>query len=228
MLTTRFDRHAAVAGGAAWLLLGALSLGCGTTSSDETGATSANGGSQQAHVTAPRKVTVPAGTVMAVRFNQELSTTGSLPGDRFVAELVEPVSLDGHLVLESGADISGQVLEARSAKKIGGKSVLAVEFSTVETAAGDEVPLNASFYEEGKGQTKKDAAIIGGSAAGGAILGRIIGHQNDEDADGTAIGAIVGAAVGTAVAATNQKDEVVIPDGTVLYIRLDAPLTVAI
>jgi hypothetical protein len=103
---------------------------------------------------------------------------------------------------------------------------LQVEFTALELASGAQLPIGASFRGEGKGQTKKDAATIGGATAGGALLGRVIGHQSDNDADGTTIGAIVGAAVGTAIAATNEKEEVVIPAGTVLSIELDGPVRV--
>lgn len=166
-------------------------------------------------------LTVPAGTVLSVVFDSEISSETSLAGDPFSVRVVAPVSIDGRTAIAEGDTISGEVLEAVSTKKIGGTARLDLEFNELRTASGAAYPVSAVFLAEGKKQTKKDAATIGGAAAGGALLGRIIGHQKDKDTEGTAIGAVVGAAVGTAIAATNETDPVTFVPGTVVDIRLD-------
>ena len=60
------------------------------------------------------------------------------------------------------------------------------------------------------------------------ILGRVIGHDRGKEADGTAVGAVVGAAVGTGIAASNRGQDIVLPSGTRLSIRLDAPVRLSI
>ena len=78
----------------------------------------------------------------------------------------------------------------------------------------------------GESQKKKDAAIVGGAAAGGAILGRIL---NDGDRTrGTVIGGILGAAIGTAVASKNKNDPIVLESGSRALISLDLPVHVVV
>jgi hypothetical protein len=58
------------------------------------------------------------------------------------------------------------------------------------------------------------------------LLGRLLSH-NDKT-KGTLIGAAVGAAAGTGVAAATKGQEVELPAGTVLVLRLEQPLTVTV
>jgi hypothetical protein len=73
---------------------------------------------------------------------------------------------------------------------------------------------------KGESQNKRDAAIIGGAATGGALLGRIFGSDSDD----TVLGALVGGAIGTGIAARNKGQEVTLPAGTTIEIHLDSPL----
>ena len=70
---------------------------------------------------------------------------------------------------------AGEVTEVKSAKKIGGRAWLVLDFDTLRLSSGEEVAIRSSIEYVGKKQTGKDAATIGGSAAGGAILGRVLG-----------------------------------------------------
>ena len=104
-------------------------------------------------------------------------------------------------------------------KKIGGRAQLSMEFTSLKVASGGESPIEASFHGEGESQTKKDAAIIGGAAAGGAILGHAIG----KDDKATVLGALVGGAIGTGIAARKRGEEVTLPQGIAVEIHLDSP-----
>jgi hypothetical protein len=161
-----------------------------------------------------------------VRLDQTVSSANNQVGDSLSARLAEPVVVGGDVVLDKETSLRGKVLEAAPAPKIGGKARLELVFTSID-AGGEEVLITGLYHSEGKGQTKKDAATIGGATAGGAVLGRVIGHDSGEEAKGTAIGAVVGAAVGTAVAATNKAPAVTIPAGSVIQIVLETPVTVA-
>ncbi len=140
--------------------------------------------------------------------------------------MARDVLRDGMLAIPAGSRVFGTVTDAVAAKKIAGQAVLSLSFDRIELASGETVAIQAFVDAEGKNQKKKDAATIGGSAAGGAILGRIL--SKDDKTRGTVIGAVLGAAVGTAVAAKNRNDSVVIVPGTVLAVGLDAPVEVAV
>ena len=167
-------------------------------------------------------MTVPSGTVLSVEFQQTLSSADSRPGDRFTARVVEPVLVNGRIAIEAGSIVSGRVVTALPSKKLGGRARLDLEFTSLKPGSGGGGPISASFHGEGKSQTKKDAAAIGGAAVGGALLGRILG----KDTEGAVVGALVGGAIGTGIAASNTGEEVTFPEGMTIEIRLDSPFQV--
>lgn len=172
--------------------------------------------------------TVPAGTRVSLELLQTLASNSNRPGDRFRARVARDVVVGGEVAIPAGSEISGVVTEAVALKKIGGRAKLGLEFTSVEPPSGNSSEIKASYFLVGKSETKKDAATIGGAAAGGALLGRIIGHQNDHDARGTTVGAVVGGAAGTAIAAKTKGQEVVLPSGHVIQVALEAPADVTL
>jgi hypothetical protein len=117
------------------------------------------------------------------------------------------------------------VTEVQSLKAIGGRAKIGFALETLELPWGDRVAIRAQHLALGKSETKKDAATIGGAAAGGALLGRII--EKDDKTKGTLLGAAVGAAVGTAVAHGTKGEELHLPAGTTLDVALDEAVEVA-
>ena len=169
--------------------------------------------------------TLPSGTALRVEMLDTVSSASSDAGDAIAARVVEDVVVGGTVVIPAGSTVSGQVVEARGLRKIGGRALLRVVFESVDLPAGD-APIHASWGREGKSETKKDVATIGGATAGGALLGRVL--NKDNEARGTAVGAIVGGAAGTAIAAGTKGEEVVLASGTQLKLRLDSPVTVKV
>lgn len=169
--------------------------------------------------------TVPPGTALHVEMLDTVSSADNAAGDAVTARVTEDVVVDRKVVIPAGSTVSGEVVEARGLKAIGGRALLRVSFDSVDLAAG-EAPIRASWGREGKSETKKDAATIGGATAGGAILGRIL--SRDHEARGTVAGAIVGGAAGTAIAAGTKGEEIVLAAGAQLTLRLDAPVTVKV
>ncbi len=164
-------------------------------------------------------VALPTGTVLVVGFRDTLSSATSQPGDRFAAELVEPVLLNGRVAIPGGAVITGRVLSVEPGKRFGGRAQLNLEFTGLQVGAGRESPISASFAGQGASQTRRDATTIGAAAAGGAVLGHAIG-KDDKD---TVLGALIGGAIGTGIAARNKGEEVTLPEGVAVAIKLDAP-----
>lgn len=169
--------------------------------------------------------TVPSGTILQVELEDSVSSADSSSGESFQARVVDDVMVDGRVAIPAGSPVSGRVVAARGLKAIGGRALLSLELTAVETPSG-EVPIQATWAREGKSETKKDAAIIGGSAAGGALLGRAM--NRDDEAKGTLIGGLVGGAAGTAIAAGTKGEEIHLPSGSHLTVRLQAPVTTKI
>jgi hypothetical protein len=131
---------------------------------------------------------------------------------------------DGEVAIPAGSEILGEVTEAVPLRKVGGQAKLALRFTDLVLPSGKTVPIDASFVQQGRNETSKDAATIGGAAAGGAILGRIL--NKGSRGKGAVIGAIIGAAAGTAIASKTPGEEVVISTGSVLSVRLDDSIRV--
>ena len=168
------------------------------------------------------QVTLPASTALELEFAQSLSSEESAVGDPVRARVTQDVVENGVVAVPAGSEVTGQVTEARAVKKIGGQAKLAVMFDMLRLPTGEQTPITSSIEFLGKKQTGKDAATIGGSAAGGAVLGRVLGGKDKDKA--TAIGAVVGAAVGTAVAANNKTDPVLVETGQTTQALLVEPV----
>ena len=175
----------------------------------------------------PLIVTLPAGTSISASFADDISSNGSQVGDRVRAHVVDDVVQGGVAVIPAGSMVVGSVTEAVAlTKKIGGRAKLTVAFTSIELPSGGTATIRAAFAEQGKSETKKDAATIGGSAAGGAILGSVI--KDDDKKKGALIGAVVGAAAGTAVAMKTEGKEIEMPAGTVITVVLEQPAEVTV
>jgi len=184
---------------------------------------------EPARATAPAptavRLTVPAATQIEVEFTTQVSSETSHPGDSFSARLTKDIMIENRVAVPAGAELTGTVTEAVATKKIGGQARLALAFETLSLASGQSTALAATLITEGKKQTTKDAATIGGSTAGGALLGRVLAGDKQK---GTAIGAVVGAAAGTTIAATNKADPVTFAEGTIVPVTLQEPIVVVL
>lgn len=176
---------------------------------------------ERAERTSTMVATVPSGTVLEAELLQELSSAGSAAGDTFRARLVSDVLEEGgQVAIPEGAEVVGVVEEAVPlTRRVGGKARLTLRFTDLVLPSGATVPIRASLIEQGRSETRKDAATIGGAAAGGAILGRILNGK--DRSRGAVIGAIIGAAAGTVIASRTPGQEVVFPEGTVINLNLD-------
>lgn len=166
----------------------------------------------------PSSVTVPAGTVVEVEILEDLSSQTSKVGDTFRARVASSVKEDGSVAIPAGAEVVGEVTEVTPMRKVGGRARLGVKFTDLVLPSGATVPIDASFSQSGRNETGKDAATIGGAAAGGAVLGRILNKK--DRSKGSIIGAVIGAAAGTVLASRTPGEEILIPRGTAVNLEL--------
>lgn len=172
----------------------------------------------------PEPVTVETGTVFSVELLETLSSENTEVGETFRARVSGDVRQDGRVVIPAGSEVVGEVTEVVPLRKVGGRAKLGIRFTDLVLPSGTSVPIDASFVEQGKSETGRDAATIGGAAAGGAILGRVLNKK--DRSRGAVIGAILGAAVGTAVASRTPGEEIHIFEGSVVDLKLDRPVEI--
>ncbi len=167
-------------------------------------------------------IVVPQGTELRARLEHPLNSASSYPGEPFVATVTQEVRIQGDMAVPEGALVHGVVKEAEPAVRGGGDALLVLDFQQIELPDGNAAGIRATLTRTTQSRKGRNAAIIGGSAAGGAILGRIIG----KDTRGAVVGTIVGGAVGTGIVMAREGEQVNLPDGTLLTIRLESSVEV--
>jgi hypothetical protein len=168
-------------------------------------------------------LTVPAGTVIAVRVNQWLSSDRNLPGDGFNASLDQPVVVDGWVVARRGQLVMGRVSEAQKAGRISGTSKLGVQLSELTLVDGQQLPVQTGLMQSSAGTSHgQDAAAVGTTTGVGAAIGAIA-----NGGEGAGVGAAVGAAAGIIGVLATRGKPTVIPPETLLTFRLQAPLIIS-
>jgi hypothetical protein len=168
----------------------------------------------------PTSITVPAGTVVAVRLQNSVSSATASPGDTFEAVLDEPLVVKGQTVANRGTAVTGRVVEAKPSGRLHDSGYLRLTLASI-TLNGKSIPVQtSSLFAKGANHNKRNAAMIGGGAGAGALIGGLLGGGK-----GALIGAGAGAGAGTGGAYATGKKEVAFAAERRLSFRLTQPLT---
>ena len=169
----------------------------------------------------PKKVMIQAGTQLTVRLNDALSTEKNQVGDTFHATLGAPLVVDDETAIPSGADVTGHVVDVKSAGRFAGNSAMTLELTSVSVNGKTYNIQTSQWSRQGKGEGKNTAVKAGGGAAVGAIIGGLAGGGK-----GAAIGSVAGAGAGTGVAATKKGEQInLAPESTLSFLLIN-PITV--
>jgi predicted Ser/Thr protein kinase len=172
------------------------------------------------------RLTVPAGTEIHLALEKSVGSSSSHAGDPFTARTTAAVVIGNRVGIPAGSVVHGHVRDAVPAKKgLSDKAgSLTLSFDKVVTPSGLAVPMSATLTRVAPKSTKKNAAAIGGGAAGGALLGKVLGGSTKD----AVLGSVVGAAAGTGIAAGTKGQDVVLSDGSPLTIQLDQPMVLTL
>lgn len=167
------------------------------------------------------RTTVPTGTEISVRINDQISSEEVAAGDTFSGTLDAPVYVGDAVAIPARADVQGRVVEVKSAGKFAGRSELFLQLTRVSYNGRNYTISTNNWEKYGASRGKNTAAKVGGGAAIGAVIGGIAGG-----AKGAAIGAGVGAGAGTGAQAITKSEQIVLRPETLLTFTLKDPVTV--
>lgn len=166
-------------------------------------------------------LTVPAGTEMAIRINQNINVKHTMAGDRFTGEVAAPVVRNGQVIIPRGTPVRGRVDAAHRRGHFKGRSILELRLTSM-VLNGNEYALDThENVHTKKGKGKRTAGFIGGLTGAGALIGGIA-----SGGVGLAIGAASGAGAGTLIAGTTGNRDIDIPAESIVHFRLADDLVV--
>jgi hypothetical protein len=161
-----------------------------------------------------------AGTVLATVLQSTVDTGKATVGERVTLHTAVPIQVTEETVVPAGSLVHGSVTHVRAAGRMKGAAELTLRFTEIALPNGKTYEIAcAPIRLVSKGDGKETAAEIGGGAAAGGLLAGVIGGKDD-----ILKGAAIGAAVGTGVAVATKGEQIVLPAGKSLEIRLTAPL----
>lgn len=210
--TTRRTRRALLAAAV-------LASACGPLGAGESGEGDPADGSVEAAADESAEVAaeVAAGTSLAIRLHQPVSTRSTSVGSAISGSTIEPVVYGGEVLIPAGSPVRGVVTAISKDPPL-----LSASFTEIEVG-GETHALDASLSGTRmnvRSEMKDEAAKIGGGAAAGAVLGGVIGG----DVKGAVIGAAAGAAAGTGVALATKESWAFLPAGSHVAVHLEGSL----
>lgn len=178
---------------------------------------------------------IPEGTLVKAKLREELSTMTTKPGTRFTAEVSEPVTRDGKVIIPEGSIMEGRVTWVRGGKRIGGSAAIHIEPRTITLPDGAQYVLrarvidtnswaNTKVDDEGtimrSEDRKRDTGVMALTTGSGLAAGAMMGGPA-----GAVIGAGVGAGVSTVVW-LKQDRQAVLPVDLGVVFSLTEPMSV--
>jgi len=180
-----------------------------------------------------QNVSLPAGTALKVKLQNNLATYSSKAGDPFSGRITEAVMLGGKTVIPIGATVEGRVTRVDEPRRYTGKPTIGIFPEALIMPNGERFMLNATLVDtsvrrgtdvnsegqfKGRGHDGKDLTEIGMGTGGGMLIGGLAGGGK---------GLVIGGAVGaTATVAhwLSKKNSAVLPAGTELVMELSRPI----
>ena len=187
-------------------------------------------------------LTVPAETEAAVELLSGIHTQVNRAGDPIVAELLQPVYVNGRVALPEGSLLEGRITRVQPARRLRRPGQLALRFETIILPDGQARPIAAGVAAldnpaslkvrvDAEGHLKGTKVFPWRKFTGGLLgLGALATVQT-----GFVGAAVLGALLPVGSGATlayaflwPRGNEVHVPPETRFHIRLDYPLTVTV
>jgi hypothetical protein len=180
------------------------------------------------------RISVPAGTRLAVVLENGISTRNAKAGDSVYLRTSFPITQNNHIVIPIGSYIRGELIDSKRPGRIKGRGEFRMRLNTLIFPNGYTVNLiaaprsadsggNETTDSEGKvtgpGGKGKDAGTVATTTATSAGIGAIAGG-----AKGAGIGAGVGGLAGLGAVLLTRGPDAQLPRGSTLDIVLEHEL----
>jgi hypothetical protein len=183
------------------------------------------------YVPAPANA-LPEGTVFRVSMLQDIEAYATAPNTPFSAKVTQDIMRNGKVIVPAGSELHGRVVYATAANRLHGGSTLHLRADEFVLPDGTRYHVHAQVIDtqgsdtnaKGEGnivpsaEVKRNLAILGAGAGGGAIVGAAIGGG---------VGAIVGSAIGAGAATTHWllvQRSANLPASSILIFSLTDPM----
>ena len=222
------------------LTLGAMTLAITCTAQEPSGPQTAAPppvapATQDSASARHEKITVPAGTKLAVVLENGISTRSAKAGDSVYFQTAFPVTQDNQIVIPVGSYLRGEIIDSKRPGRVKGKGEFRLRLNTLILPNGYTVNLNAaprSADTGGKETMDPEGKISGGSNKGGDVktvatttaTGAGIGAIA-AGGKGAGIGAGAGAIAGLAAILLTRGPEAELPRGSTLDIVFEHSVT---
>ena len=169
---------------------------------------------------------VSAGSEIALASGQRICTNTNSVGDRFTAQIANPVMGANGTVIPVGATAVVTISSLKKSQQASdnieiGLTVESISFDGRTYAVSSETTY--AEVDRVRAQSRSDdVRKVATGAAIGAVLGRVLGGKTKS----TVIGAATGAAAGAVVASRNADFDGCVPSGGRITIRLSESLTI--
>jgi hypothetical protein len=183
------------------------------------------------YVPAPANA-LPEGTVFRVSMLQDIEAYSTTPNTPFSAKVTLDITRNGKVIVPAGSELHGRVVYATAGNRLHGGSTLHLRADEFVLPDGTRYHVHAQVIDtqgsdtnaKGEGnivpsaEVKRNLAILGAGAGGGAIVGAAIGGG---------VGAIVGSAIGAGAATTHWllvQRSANLPASSILIFSLTDPM----
>src|SRR6266478_8026976 len=182
-----------------------------------------------------KKVSVPAGTRLAVVLENGISTRSARAGDSLYFHTAFPVTQNNQIVIPVGSYLRGSLMESKRPGRVKGRGEFRLRLESLIFPNGYTVDLLAAprsadtggketTDSEGKvtgsGGKGKDAGTVATTTATGAGIGAIAGGGK-----GAGIGAGIGGLIGLGAVLFTRGPDAELPRGSTLDIEIERDLT---
>lgn len=170
--------------------------------------------------------TLPIGTKIRARMDNEISSKVSSVNDTFTVTVSKPVIVREMEILPVGTVFEGRITQVKRASFGGKNGTFEVQFESLRLPNGAKREIKAGLIDleapQNTSSARKSFSILGGTAAG-ALIGGISGKRT-----GALIGAGIGAGAGTSVAVWQKGKDARIKSNEEIEIRLNKEVTLPV